>query len=252
MKIEKMNEHQIRCTLTREDLAMRHIKLSELAYGSEKAKMLFRDMMQQAAMDFGFEAEDIPLMIEAIPLSPEKIVLIITKVESPDELDTRFSNFTHPDGEEEYDSDDIDEENTGFIPEGAAPDLLDLFELLKKGKRAEKPDTDTDTDAKSQVPFPANFVRLFTFDNLESVISAAHHLDHFYQGKNTLYKDEKSGEYHLVLHQGQHTVSDFNRVNHIVCAYLKPQKYTPGIQAYFEEHLKVIIAGNALQALAEV
>ena len=42
MKIEKINEHQIRCTLTREDLAMRHIKLSELAYGSEKAKMLFR------------------------------------------------------------------------------------------------------------------------------------------------------------------------------------------------------------------
>ena len=94
MKIEKMNDHQIRCTLTSEDLATRNIKLSELAYGSEKTRALFRDMMQQAAMDFGFEAEDIPLMVEAIPLSSEKIVVIITKVESPDELDTRFSNFT--------------------------------------------------------------------------------------------------------------------------------------------------------------
>ena len=62
MKIEKMNDHQIRCTLTSEDLATRNIKLSELAYGSEKTRALFRDMMQQAAMDFGFEAEDIPLM----------------------------------------------------------------------------------------------------------------------------------------------------------------------------------------------
>ena len=88
MKIEKMNDHQIRCTLTSEDLATRNIKLSELAYGSEKTRALFRDMMQQAAMDFGFEAEDIPLMVEAIPLSSEKIVVIITKVESPDELDT--------------------------------------------------------------------------------------------------------------------------------------------------------------------
>ena len=52
MKIEKLNDHQIRCTLTSEDLATRNIKLSELAYGSEKAKALFRDMMQQAAMDF--------------------------------------------------------------------------------------------------------------------------------------------------------------------------------------------------------
>ena len=41
MKLEKINENQIRCTLTREDLASRHIRLSELAYGSEKAKKLF-------------------------------------------------------------------------------------------------------------------------------------------------------------------------------------------------------------------
>ena len=80
MKIEKVNDNQIRCTLTREDLAERQIKLSELAYGTEKAKLLFRDMMQQAAYEFGFEADDIPLMIEAIPLSQDTIILVITKV----------------------------------------------------------------------------------------------------------------------------------------------------------------------------
>ena len=69
MKIEKVNDHQIRCTLTKADLADRELKISELAYGTEKAKSLFRDMMQQAAIKFGFEAEDIPLMIEAIPLN---------------------------------------------------------------------------------------------------------------------------------------------------------------------------------------
>ena len=79
MKIEKVNENQIRCTLTREDLASRELKISELAYGTEKAKSLFRDMMQQANFEFGFEAEDIPLMIEAIPLNADCIVLIITK-----------------------------------------------------------------------------------------------------------------------------------------------------------------------------
>ena len=68
MRIEKVNENQIRCTLTHQDLASRHLKLSELAYGTEKAKLLFHDMMQQANYEFGFEAEDIPLMIEAIPV----------------------------------------------------------------------------------------------------------------------------------------------------------------------------------------
>ena len=93
MKIEKINDNQIRCTLTHADLAERQLHLSELAYGTEKAKSLFHDMMQQAAFEFGFEADDIPLMIEAIPASSDSIVLIITKVEDPEELDTRFSKF---------------------------------------------------------------------------------------------------------------------------------------------------------------
>ena len=81
MKIEKVNDHQIRCTLTKADLADRELKISELAYGTEKAKSLFRDMMQQAAYEFGFEAEDIPLMIEAIPVPGDCLVLVVTKVE---------------------------------------------------------------------------------------------------------------------------------------------------------------------------
>ena len=93
MKLEKINENQIRCTLTREDLASRHIRLSELAYGSEKAKKLFQDMMQEAGARLGFHADNIPLMIEAIPVSEGSIMLIMTKVEDPEELDTRFAKF---------------------------------------------------------------------------------------------------------------------------------------------------------------
>ena len=37
MKIERINENQIRCTLTSFDLSVRNMNLGELAYGSEKA-----------------------------------------------------------------------------------------------------------------------------------------------------------------------------------------------------------------------
>ena len=57
MKIEKVNDNQIRCTLTKDELAQRQLKISEIAYGSEKAKMLFKDVMQQASYEYGFEAE---------------------------------------------------------------------------------------------------------------------------------------------------------------------------------------------------
>ena len=96
MKIEKLNDNQIRCTLTRSDLADRELKLSELVTGTEKARSLFQDMMAQASEEFGFEAEDMPLMIEAVPASSDSVVLIITKVDDPEELDNKFAKFGTP------------------------------------------------------------------------------------------------------------------------------------------------------------
>ena len=135
MKIEKVNENQIRCTLTREDLASRELKISELAYGTEKAKTLFRDMMRQANCEFGFEAEDIPLMIEAIPLNAECIVLVITKVEDPEELDTRFSRFAPSVTEE-----DEGEEMYSQYAEDAAGEILDLFRRMQTDQGTDTPE----------------------------------------------------------------------------------------------------------------
>lgn len=157
MKIEKLNDNQIRCTLNKSDLASRQLKISELAYGSEKAKDLFRDMMQQASYEFGFEAEDIPLMIEAIPVSTDCIVLVITKVEDPEELDTRFSKFAPSisddidemdlpyDMEETYDdtisSTDDDDDN------GGADDVINLFNKVKDYLSTNKDGTSENTDS---------------------------------------------------------------------------------------------------------
>ena len=66
MKIEKINDNKIRCTLTSADLAERNLKLSELAYGTEKARSLFQDMMLEANQQFGFNVDNAPLMVETI------------------------------------------------------------------------------------------------------------------------------------------------------------------------------------------
>ncbi|MEG0370562.1 MAG: adaptor protein MecA, partial [Hungatella sp.] len=103
MKIERINDNQIRCTLSSFDLSVRNLNLVELAYGSEKARGLFREMIQKASNEVGFEAEDIPLMVEAIPLSNESVMLVITKIDDPEELDTRFAKFS-PFSEEDSDA----------------------------------------------------------------------------------------------------------------------------------------------------
>ena len=132
MKIEKVNDNQIRCTLTREDLDSRHMKLSELAYGTEKAKMLFRELMQQASYQFGFNADDIPLMIEAVPISSDAILLIVTKVEYPEELDTRFSRFSEDQDDTDESYDEIDLTRNGSA---SANDIIKAVPTGQRGCR---------------------------------------------------------------------------------------------------------------------
>lgn len=140
MKIEKLNDRQIRCTLSKQDLTDRQLRISELAYGSDKAKALFQEMMQRASAEFGFEAEDIPLMIEAIPLSGESLVLVVTKVEDPEELDTRFSKFTKgaPDSLSAPVADDDYELSKDYTPEDQ--NLSDILDNDKKKVNKDNPD----------------------------------------------------------------------------------------------------------------
>ena len=77
MKIEKVSDNQIRCTLNKSDLIDRELRISELAYGTEKAKALFRDMIQQAFYEFGFEVDD----IEAIRKSLLEFGVEVSKIQ---------------------------------------------------------------------------------------------------------------------------------------------------------------------------
>ena len=260
MKIEKVNEHQIRCTLTREDLATRELKISELAYGTEKAKTLFRDMMRQAAYECGFEAEDIPLMIEAIPLNSECIVLIITKVEDPEKLDTRFSKFA-PSIHEGDDFDDDNEELADVFSEGADEVLnmlrkmsgSDLSEESSESKSAPAADTGSSQHSGTKKsPVQQISCQLFTFGTLNNVTRLAHVASAVYQGSNTLYKDEKSGSYLLLIDSAGQNASDFNRICNLISEYGKPEKSVNAARAYLEEHFEPLIRDNALKSLAQI
>lgn len=254
MRIEKINENQIRCTLSREELADRQIKISELAYGSEKAKSLFRDMIEQANYEFGFEAEDIPLMIEAIPLSGENIILQITKVEYPEEIDTRFSKFSEGDEEQEAVSD-----QGLFADVQGADDILGLFEKMKEDleQQVEEKERQTDIKApnkvqKTEVPTPLNLTKLFEFTNLEQLERLARVLGGYYEGSNDVYKDSKKNRYYLIVRKSQHTPEEFNKVCNIISEYSLQRKYSPATEAFLEEHGRRILQENALQVLSSL
>lgn len=266
MKIEKLSDNQIRCTLTRADLAERQLQLSELAYGTEKARSLFHDMMQQAAQEFGFEAENMPLMIEAIPSSSDSIVLIITKVEDPEELDTRFSKFTplpRQDG-------DTSRQGVPDKLEGAES-LLDLLGKVKEkihaaqgssspdnpaspsAEASEEPETESfEKESSKDTASQKSAVRLISFASMDNVLAASRLLGNMYFGANTLYKDTVENIYILALTQSEHTRKDFSRLCNMLSEYGTLEKTSGATVAFLGEHCKVLLENDAVQQLANV
>ena len=239
MKIEKVNENQIRCTLTREDLISRELKISELAYGTEKAKTLFRDMMRQANFQFGFEAEDIPLMIEAIPLNAECIVLIITKVEDPEELDTRFSRFAPSvtEDDEEYEE----------YSENESDEVLDLFRRLQTA-HPDAPGPDQTAAAGGAENSEGTLSRIFLIASLRQVMNVCRLIVPHFHGVSTLYKETSSGRYFLSLTDREASKESFDRICNIVSEYGTAQRNLPA-GSFLAEHCEALIRGNAVQAL---
>ena len=263
MKIEKVSDNQIRCTLTREDLAERQIKLSELAYGTEKAKLLFRDMMQQAAYEFGFEADDIPLMIEAIPVSSECLVLVVTKVDDPEELDTRFSKFTDDAvGDYDCDEEDYDDVEDSFDDDGVIncfgkiDDLLDSADVEEDSfmplPKAIGSDSFDLVDEGSKTETCEKVKRVYVFNSLEDVIKVSSIVNTNYQGESCLYKNPSTATYYLTLEKTSDSVDSFSRVCGVVSEYGTLEKTTYASFCHYEEHFTTIVPENAIEILSKM
>lgn len=210
MKIEKISDNQVKCTLSSFELSLRNLKVGELAYGSEQVKSLFAEMMQKAYSEVGFDTEDYPVMIETIPMKDDGVELFITRVEEPEELDARFARF-------------VPQEEDIQQPTMETPEEVNTLPL-----------------------------RIFEFENIDKIIEAAGVLNGSYDGNNSLYKDNGSGKYYLLLDGRAQDPIMFASTCNVLSEYghIGPQNYSG--KAYLDEHFEVIIKNKALEALGRI
>lgn len=257
MKLERISENQIRCTLTRSDLADRELKISELAYGTEKAKALFREMMLQASDELGFEADNIPLIIEAIPVSNECVMLIVTKVEDPEELDTRFSKFTPFSEDQDMSDSDDDTVYSG------ADELLDIFKRLSSDILAksavdsaihssDESESSSDSDDKTSPEDTKTRLRIYAFRKLDDVSRLSTLLPEDFSCGNTLYKNPRNGYFYLVLSDAGVESSAFDTVCRLASEFGTTERASANTLYYYDEHYETFIRENALQILRTI
>ena len=174
-------------------------------------------------------------------------MLIITKIEDPEELDTRFSRFS-PGNE--------DEPLTALANEllEGADGLLSLF--TDNGKNtAASPLTGSDAPSTEKAEpgpkLPA--ARIFTFGSLDEVCRAARIAAPVCETPNTLYKHPSDGRYYLVVRQTADSTDAFNRLCNLLSEYSEPLKTAAApnaFEAYYEEHYETIIREHALSTLS--
>lgn len=208
--MEKISDNQIRFTLNKTDLVDREVRVSELAYGSEKAQELFKDMMDKAFEEFGFEGHNVPLMIEAVPLSSESIMIIVTKVDTPDELDQRLSNYNQAKNVRKF-----------------------------KNKNTLKQDRTVKQTRK-------NWTHVYSFDSLDNVIVSAVRIESLYLGSSSLYKDEKKKKYFLVLHFDPVKNETYEKIESILSEYGEQISSSDLAVGFISEHGELLIAKNAI------
>lgn len=85
MRLERLNYNKIKIFLTFDDLSERGLTKEDLWKNAPKVQQLFRDMMQEANKELGFEADG-PIAVEVFSLQAQGMVVIVTKENQ--ELDT--------------------------------------------------------------------------------------------------------------------------------------------------------------------
>ena len=214
MKVEKISETQIKFVLNQSDLMNRDIRLSELAYGSEKTQQLFREMMEQAMAECHFNADNTPLMIEAVPLSTDSIMIIVTKVAETRDDEKHMNLLKH------------------------------MREAKRHLQQHSQPTIRLDRNADSPLT-------IYSFDSLDEAASASARLFGCFTGKNSLYKS--NDRFYLIIHNDNpddrlSTAS----IEMILNEYGQKHISTPLSAVYLEEHGELIIQDGAVDILNSV
>ena len=258
-KIERINDNQIKCILTKEDLAARKISFRELTFGSAQANSLLRDMMQQASFQFGFEADDKPLMIEIVPMQSGMIVFVITKVvgnapaggDPADEMEDIPFAEADESAEKEEDSVVTDSETTQSLKNVSIPpstpitrSIQDLLhEMFPAGKN---------NTARQAASSDNKENRCFVFNSLDNIFAASEALKDFACGDSALYKDTSTGDYYLLVHSKGLDAGEYKNLCMILSDFCSRSFKSGAYEAYVKEHFKAVKESMALQALARV
>lgn len=224
MKIERVSENQIKCTLYRSDFEDRHLTIKDFFGGSDKARKLFADVLREAGDEFDFYTENVPVMIEAIPAARDSLTVIITKVDDPQEAANRFKSRPRPE------------------------ELLKSLEKILSAMHLDgifSDDEDSDEDSSEE---DSSVSGIFGFRDLQGVKLACAVLKRIFTGDSALYLNPATKHYYLVL-KNEPADENFEKVCNSVVEYGIQIGHSSNSESYYKEHYETVFSTGAVDGV---
>ena len=212
MKVERINENQLRYTFKTDDLAERDINISELSYSSEKTQQLFQEVLSLAQFESDFLSQSNTLMFEAMRVGVDTLVVVLTRVEPNSKT------------------------NQGEV----AVSLVPAARTECKYKRI------MELLTSKKTPLEDSYC-VFSFSDIEILAASVTRLPGNFQGESSVYKMD--GRVFLMLKNATRDKKTTYELEYVLHEYGKKHVSNALSYQYLVERADVLIQDNAVQKL---
>ena len=232
MKIERINDNQIRFVFQAQDLAARDISINDiLTRSSDKAQGLFQEITAILNNEYAFSTVGMPLAFEAT-MSHDVLSILVTRMDmnGGDGLQGMMGNFMS------QFSKGMSGETGMPMPHNMSPNGVPPIQNNSKNPQVQ-----------AQSPMPESGYALFSFENLDTLTAAVARINTGYKGKSHVYK--MNNRYYLLLQNTGKAEHSTKKLEGLLLEF--GQREISGAMAYSQmlEHGEIIIAENAISKL---
>lgn len=226
MKFKKIDNKTLCCMLSNEDLTDNDITLEDFIHNKDKVQAFLEELIETAKDEVGFEASGPMLSIQIMAMQPDGVM--ITFSEDPKDM---ASAIRH--GLEQ-------------VKGGMGSD--DWVEV----DAGEAQDTENETDLDMEECNSEEIQTIFRFPNMDTLLLFAENLPVWRGLTSSLYKDEKSGAYLLLLVKGHISHENYRLVIAVAMEFGELAGATDVKLAYLQEHCHTVIEDKAVLKLKKL
>ncbi len=253
MRFQSVDENKIKIEITKEDLDERDLKIVELAYGSDKAREFFQEIMELAYDELGFDVNNIPILVEAVPMSLEEICIYVTKVTNPNELEKKLTSMPPKDSKNNH---TMNLEELRKKLEEARDNVMGDITSNKKTKNEvdefmEQSNLENEEIIEPKVSKSNRIninIAIFSFENIDDASFATKRIPSDIEFKSSLILNKD--RYYLTMETKKVTDQEFIKIENFLHEYGNKHISTIESKHYLLEHGEIIIKKDAIKVLS--